>query len=310
MRTDVSFFSNGLALAGHLHTPDVRAGHPLPTVVVIHPWGGVKEQTAGLYARRLTEHGFAALAFDAAHQGASEGEPHFLENPFQRAEDIKSAVSYLSTRKDVDPDRIGVLGISTGGGHALYAAVGDQRVRAVGTVSAACIGSLLRDGLGGGQDPAVFRKLVARAGLLRTDEALGEPALLEHIVPEEVDETTPDHLRQGHEYYRTARGGHLRSENAWVLRSVDQIAQYDSFVGIESLAPRPLLMVAGSAAATAYFSRTAVERAGEPQELFWIDGASHFDLYDKDEYVSLALAKLTSFFGEHLKRASAKGRVA
>ncbi|GHB86016.1 hypothetical protein GCM10010306_096030 [Streptomyces umbrinus] len=310
MRTDVTFVSNGLTLAGHLHTPDARAGHPLPAIVVIHPWGGVKEQTAGLYARRLTEHGFTALAFDAAHQGASEGEPHFLENPFQRAEDIKSAVSYLSPQKDVDPERIGALGISTGGGHAAYAAISDQRIRVVGTVSAACIGSLLRDGLGGGQDPALFRDLVARAGLLRTDEALGEPALLEHIVPEEVDETTPDHLWQGHEYYRTVRGAHLRSENAWVLRSVDQIAQYDSFANIESLAPRPLLMIAGSEAATAHFSRTAVERAGEPMELFWIDGASHFDLYDKDEYVSPALAKLTSFFGEHLSQPPVEGRAA
>ena len=226
MRTDVIFVSDGLTLAGHLHTPDARAGHPLPAIVIIHPWGGVRKQTAGLYARRLTEHGFIALAFDAAHQGASEGEPHFLENPVQRAEDIKSATSYLSTRKDVD------------------------------------IGSLLRDGLGGGQDPAVFRDLVARAGLLRTDEAFGEPTLLEHIVPEEVDETTPDHLRQGHEYYRTARGAHLRSENAWVLRGVDQIALYDSFAGIGSLAPRPLLMIAGSEAATAHFSRTASNGPG------------------------------------------------
>ncbi|WP_342786931.1 alpha/beta hydrolase [Streptomyces cyaneus] len=168
----------------------------------------------------------------------------------------------------------------------------------------------MRDGLGGGQDPAVFRDLVVRAGRLRTEEALGEPALLEHIVPAEVDETTPSPLRQGHEYYRTARGAHPRSENAWVLRSVDQSAQYDSFAGIESLAPRPLLMVAGSEAATACFSRTAVERAEEPKGLFWVDGAPHFDLYDRNAYVSPALAKLTSFFGDHLNQPPAEGRAA
>ncbi|WP_324609121.1 alpha/beta hydrolase [Streptomyces scabiei] len=198
--------------------PDARAGHPLPAIVVIHPWGGVKEQTAGLHARRLTEHGFIALAFEAAHQGASEGEPHFLENPVQRTEDIKSAVSHLGTQQDVGPDRIGALDISTGGSHAVHATISDRRIRAVGTVSAACIGSLLRDGLGGGQDPAVSRDLVARAGLLCTDEALGEPTLLGHIVPEEAVETTPGHLRQGHEHCRTARGAHLRSENACVAR--------------------------------------------------------------------------------------------
>ena len=85
-----------------------------------------------------------------------------------------------------------------------------------------------------------------RAGLPRTDKALGEPSLVEHIVSDEADETTPSHLRQGHEHCRTARGAHLRSENEWVLRSVDQIGRYDSFVGIESLAPRPLVMIAGS----------------------------------------------------------------
>ncbi|WP_327699853.1 alpha/beta hydrolase [Streptomyces sp. NBC_00459] len=149
-----------------------------------------------------------------------------------------------------------------------------------------------------------------RAGLPRTDEALGGPSPVEHIVRGEADETTQGHLRQRHEHCRTARGTNLRTENAWVLRSVDQIGRYDSFAGIESLAPRPLPMIAGSESATFHFSRTAVERAGEPKKLFWIDGASHFDLHDKDEYVSPALAKLTSFFGEHPSRPPVEGRAA
>lgn len=219
MRTDVTFVSNSLTPAGHLHTPDARAGHPLPAIVVIHPWGGVKEQTGGLHARRLTEHGFTALTFEAAHQGASEGEPHFPENPVRRAEDIKSAVSHLGTQQDVDPDRIGALDTPTGGGHAVvYATISDQPIGAVHTVSAACSGSLWRDRLGGGQDPAVYRDPAARAGLLCTDEAPGEPTLVEHIVPEEADETTPDHRRQGHEHCRTAHDALLRSENACVAR--------------------------------------------------------------------------------------------
>ncbi|MDF9811730.1 alpha/beta hydrolase [Streptomyces sp. SPB162] len=181
VRTDVTFVSNGLTPTGHLHTPDFRSGHPLPAIVVIHLWGGVKEQTAGRYARRPAEagSGFAALAFHAAHQGASEGERHFLEHPVQRAEDIKSAVSCLSTRKDVTPDRLGPLGISVSG-HAVYAAMHGLHSRTTAdTTSAACLGSLLRVRLGGGHDPVVFRDPVARAGLLRVAEALGEPTVPE-----------------------------------------------------------------------------------------------------------------------------------
>lgn len=305
MRADVTFPSTGMTPAGHLYTPDARDGAPVPVPAIAHPWGGVKEQTAGLYARRLAALGFAALAFDAAFQGESEGEPRFLEDPFQRAEDVSNAVSYLTTRQDIAPGSIGALGICTGGGHVAYAAAADHRINAVATVSAVDIGSLLRDGLGRTRDPAAFREVVAQAGQLRTEEALGRPARLEHILPEEVDESTPAHVREGHDYYRTSRGGHPRSENAWVLRSVDRIAQYDSFARIDHLASRPLLMIAGTESATAYFSHEAVERAAGPKELFRVEGASHFDLYDKDEFVTVAVAKLTSFYTSHLGRSRA-----
>ncbi|MEY6567607.1 alpha/beta hydrolase [Streptomyces sp. PGLac3x] len=107
-RTTVTFPSNGMTLVGHLHTPEGADGTPRPAVVVGHPTTGVKEQTADLYARRLAERGLTALTFDAAYQGESEGEPRGLENPFQRADDFRHAVSYLTTRDDVDAARIGV----------------------------------------------------------------------------------------------------------------------------------------------------------------------------------------------------------
>ncbi|MDX2548163.1 hypothetical protein ACOT81_42785 [Streptomyces sp. WI04-05B] len=113
----------------------------------------------------------------------------------------------------------------------------------------------------------VFRDPVARAGLLRAAEALGELGLLERVMPEEVDEDAPDRLRQGHECHLTAPGPHLRRENAWVPRGVDRIARSGSFTAVEILVPSPLLMIAGSEATTARAGRTAVESAGIPAGL-------------------------------------------
>ncbi|MCV2457878.1 alpha/beta hydrolase [Streptomyces sp. ICN988] len=303
MKTDVTFPSNDLAVAGILFTPDERIDARLPAIVISHPGGGVKEQSPSVYAERLTREGFAALVFDAAYQGESEGEPRGLENPFQRAEDIKSAVTHLTTRDDIDPDRIGALGICASGGYVPYAAQTDHRVKAVATVSAGDMGSVIREGLGRAQDPAVLTALLDRAAAARTAEARGEAPETVAWIPDDAEylpATGTRQFRETYEFYRTPRGYHPRAVQGWVLRSADQLAQYDSYAMIRLIAPRPLLMIVGSEAETAYFSREAIERAAEPKELFVIDGATHIDLYDRDEHVTAAVAKLTDFFGKHL----------
>lgn len=303
MKTNVTFSSGGLAVAGILFTPDGHAGHRSPAVVVSHPGGGVKEQTASVYAERLARAGVAALVFDAAYQGESAGEPRGLENPFQRAEDVKSAVSFLTTRDDLDPDRIGALGICASGGFVPYAAQTDHRIRAVATVSAVDLGHAFREGLGRTQRPEVLQALLDQAGAARTAEARGEAPWLVPWIPAGEEELPADATRQVREtweYYRTPRGHHPRAVQGWVLRSIDQIAQYDSYAMIGRISPRPLLMIIGSEAESGYVSREAIERAAEPKELFVIDGATHVDLYDKDEYVTPAVARLAAFFGEHM----------
>ncbi|WP_043626802.1 alpha/beta hydrolase [Nonomuraea candida] len=303
MKTNVSFPSAHLTLAGILFTPDDHTGGRLPAVVVSHPGGGVKEQTAGVYAERLARAGFAALVFDAAYQGESEGEPRGLESPFQRAEDVKSAVSHLSTRDDIDPERIGALGICASGGFVPYAAQTDHRVKAVATVSAVDLGQVFREGLGRTQPPQVLQAMLDRAGAARTAEARGEAPPMVPWIPADAEELLEGETRQFREtweYYRTPRGHHPRAAQGWVLRSIDEIAQYDSYAMIHLIAPRPLLMIIGSEAESAYFSREAIEKAAEPKELFVIDGATHVDLYDRDEYVTPAVARLAAFFGEHL----------
>lgn len=293
MKTYVTFLSSGLTLAGILFLPDTPTASRLPAVVVGHPGGGVKEQTASVYAERLAREGFAALVFDAAHQGESEGEPRGLENPFQRAEDIKSAVSFLSTRDEIDPDRIGALGICASGGYVPYAAQTDLRVKAVATVSAGDLGAVMRDGLGRTQDPRALRSMLERAAAARTAEARGEAVHRQEWITDAVDAET-------YEYYRTPRGHHPRAVQPWPVRSLDQIVQYDSYALIHLISPRPLLMIIGSDANTAYLSREAIGKAAEPKELFVIDGGTHISLYDRDEHVTPAVAKLTAFFATHL----------
>ncbi|MCX5096364.1 alpha/beta hydrolase [Streptomyces sp. NBC_00365] len=296
MKTNVAFPSSGLNLAGHVYTPDgTTSGDRLPAVVVGHPATSVKEQAPAVYAPKLAAEGFLVLTFDAAYQGESEGAPHGLENPFQRAEDFRNAVSYLTTRDDVDPERIGVLGICASGGYVPYAAQTDHRMKAVATVSAVDFTGFVRDG-----DPAAFEKLVEQAGHLRTEEAAGKPATLIDALPNAVDDTTPHLVREFFDFYKTPRGRHPRATNRWVLRSIDQLAQYDSYADVHKIAPRPLLMIAGTKAETLPFSQNAVAKAGETAELFLIQGATHVDLYDRDEAVDPAVARLADFFGKHL----------
>ncbi|EFF89138.1 MULTISPECIES: alpha/beta hydrolase [Streptomyces] len=302
MKANVTFPSAGLSLAGILYTPDSHTGAPLPAVVVSHPGGGVKEQTASIYAERLAREGYAALVFDAAYQGESEGTPRGLENPFQRAEDVRAAVTYLTTRDDIDPARIGALGICASGGYVPFAAQTDHRIKAVATVSAVDINSLLVDGLGRTQGPEVLQGLLDQAGALRTAEAKGETPAVLNWAPESPEglEEAPTLYREAQDYYRTPRGGHCNSNNEWPLRSIDHIAQFQPYALIKLISPRPLLMIVGSDSDTAYFSREAIEQANEPKELFVVDGATHVSLYDKDEHVTPAVAKLTDFFGQHL----------
>jgi fermentation-respiration switch protein FrsA (DUF1100 family) len=301
MRTDVSFLSAGITLAGHLYQPQRANG---AAVVVGHPASGVKEQTAATYAARLADAGFVALTFDAAYQGASGGEPRGLEDPAQRTEDLKAAVSYLTTRPDVDPERIGALGICASGGYVIPAAAGDHRIKAVATVSATDIGRQFRVGADGAQDPAVIRGLLDAAAAARTAEAAGGAPRTFDIFPatEEQARAGGEHVFEGWEYYCTDRAAHPRSAKRFTLSSIDRMATFDPFRFIALIAPRPLLMVVGTRAATAWMSQHAFENALEPKRLHWVEGATHVSLYDRD--VPRAAPELVTFFAESLVAAS------
>ncbi|MFI5707914.1 alpha/beta hydrolase [Kribbella sp. NPDC051620] len=298
MRTNVTFDSAGLQLAGHLYLPDNEPATRRPAIVIGHPGTGVKEQAAGLYAERLARAGFITLAFDAAYQGESEGFPRGLEDPGHRVEDFKAAVSFLSVHDQVDPDRIGALGICASGGYVIPAAATDHRIKAVATVSAVDISRQFREGADGRQDPAIIQSMLATASTARTSEAHGESIGDLTLFPESEEEARAGgrHVFEGWEYYRTDRARHPRSAKAMPWSSVDRITQFDAFRFISLIGPRPLLMIAGREAVTSWMTTQAFEQASHPKELLWIDGASHVDLYDKDKYVTPAVAKLTDFY--------------
>ncbi|MEV0999850.1 alpha/beta hydrolase [Nonomuraea sp. NPDC050202] len=306
-KIDVTFPSAGIPLAAHLHLPDAPAEGPRPAIVVGHPGTGVKEQAAGLYARDLAARGFITLAYDAAYQGESGGEPRGLENPAQRVEDIKAAVSFLSGRSEVDPERIGVLGICASGGYALAATAGDRRVRALATVSAVDVARQFRLGADGTQDPAVFLGMLDAAAHARTVAARGEEPPVLTLFPGTVEQAYAlggEHGAEGFEYYRTERGLHPRSAGFLTWDSVDKMAAFDAFAPIPLIGGRPLLMVVGSRAVTSWMSVAAFQRATGPKEICWIDGASHVDLYDRKQYVDVAVERIAGFFGENLGQAA------
>ncbi|VUC24449.1 unnamed protein product [Clonostachys rosea] len=305
--TKVQFKARQLTIAAELHAP--AEGSPDrkgAAVVVSHPMTGVKEQTSSDYARSLSKAGFYALTFDAGFQGESSGEPHGLEDPSQRVEDIKSAVSYLvSLTGKIDPEKIGVLGICASGGYASSAAQSDLRIRAVATVSGACVGALTRNGGIYGhlkENPAAIEGALKGAAQWRNAEATSGVASDAPVMfdsdPSKWNEDSDAFFRGASQYYGTSRGNHPRSTQKVPPHSYDLMITYDSFRFQYLISPRPLLMIAGSEAESLHFSQSAVALAKEPKELLVLPGKNHFDLYDD---LSVSGPKLAEFFGKYLQ---------
>jgi fermentation-respiration switch protein FrsA (DUF1100 family) len=298
----VTFPSRNYKLAGHFYRP--VAGSPDRSgaaVIIAHPWTSIKEQSPANYARILTQGGFTCLTYDAAYQGESEGEPRGLEDPYQRVEDIKCAVTYLTSRKDVDSDTIGVLGICASGGYAAFAAQTDLRIKACATSAAVCVGTMARRGLD--QDTSnmdILKTQLEAAGKDRNSDVGGEKVPIVHLLPEKPEDAPaefPESFRDLMNYYRTPRAFHPRATNTTLSRSWDIMGNFDAFAHNDMISPRPLLMITGTKAATKWYSEDGVKKAKEPKELYVVDGLTHADLYDD---VDEAGAKCVEFFGKSL----------
>lgn len=270
-------------------------GKRYAAIVCVHPGSSCKGQTAGLYAAKLAEHGFIALAFDASFQGESGGEPRYLEDPATRVEDVRCAVDYLVTLPYVDEAKLGVLGVCAGGGYAVNAAMTEHRLKAVGTVVAANIGRLNREG-------DVVKTLEA-IGKQRTAEARGAAPLVTPWIPNSVEEReragiTDVDVVQAVEYYRTPRGQNACAPNKLRFTSVGSVIAFDAFHLVEQLLTQPL-QVPG-AFGSYKDGHELYERATCEKDLFVVDGATHYDLYDQPGPVGTAIAKLVPFYTKHL----------
>lgn len=304
MIQQTTFLNRGVTLSAHLHLPDgFREDAKYPALVGVHPAGGVKEQTIGLYAQRLAAQGFVVVVYDSTYQGASGGEPRLLEDPSMRVEDARCAADFLATLPYVDVERMGVFGVCAGGGYALAVAQTERRFKAVAGVSATPMGEAARTFFGREIPvPELIGSLEAAAHA-RTAQARGGEPVYVPFVPEKFEDITPDTptmLREGYDYYRTPRGQHPNSKGRFLMTSLDKMLAFTTFHLIPSLLTQPLLLIAGSEADTKVYSDQAYALSNGPKELFVIDGATHIALYDIPRYVDQAAPKLAAFFTEHL----------
>lgn len=297
---------NNLTIAGNLFTlSNLSASANAPAIVVGHPMGATKEQSANLYATKLAEQGFVTVSLDLPHWGSSGGEPRNGVAPDEYAEAYSAAVDYLGTQVGpVDRGRIGALGVCGSGGFVISAAKIDSRIRAVATSSMYDMGSVNRDGLQQSQSAEQRRGVVARSSAARWSEAEGGEAEVDGGTPTEITADSPAVSVEFFDFYRTSRGEFTpegmdpnRTTKPTVSSNVKFLNFYP-FNDIDTISPRPLLFVAGDQAHSLYFSEDAYARAAEPKELFLVPRAGHVDLYDRVELIPFD--KFTEFFGANL----------
>ena len=303
-RQKVSFKNRyGITLTGDLYLPKHSVGKILAALAISGPFGAVKEQSSGLYANQMAERGFAALAFDPSYTGESGGEPRNVASPDINTEDFSAAVDFLGLQRNVDRNRIGVIGICGFGGMALNATAIDKRVKAVGTTSMYDMSRVMAKGYYDKLTIEERTKMLEQMGQQRWKDAeKGTAAAGPRNLPEKLTGNEPQFVKEYFDYYRTPRGFHSRSLNsngAWTATNALSFMNMPLLTYIKEISPRPILLIAGENAHSRYFSEDAYKAAAEPKELMIIPGAVHVDLYDRLD--KIPFDKLMSFFTQNLK---------
>ena len=297
--TKVTFPNQLTSMAGILFAPpNVDKTKKYPALAVAHPFGGVKEQTAGTYARKMAEKGYVTLAFDASHQGESGGHPRDTENPTEKMEDIRCAIDYLTTLPIVDENRIGLLGVCAGGSYVLGVAPTEMRARAIASVSLWDLRVTAQEGWpASGYDRA---GVLVEIGKQRTAQARGLTVRRDDGIPRKVPADAPQIIKESYDYYRTPRAQYHTSRSVFIFTDFGRLMDFNYYARIEDIAPRPILFIVGTKAATIFMSKAGYDKAVQPKEWFEIPGATHHSLYDDELQVGEAVAKLEEFFGRSL----------
>ena len=293
----------GITLAADLYKPKGAEGK-LSAIAVSGPFGAVKEQASGLYAQEMATRGLLAIAFDPSFTGESGGQPRRVASPDINTEDFCAAVDYLSCREDVDPDRIGIIGICGFGGMAINAAALDPRIKATAAMTMYDMSRVTREGYFGSTDSKEARDEQRRAWAAQrtADYKAGEYTRAGGVV-DPLPNDAPQFVRDYHDYYKTPRGYHERSGNStdgWNATGTISFMN-QPLLDMACEIDTPVLLVHGEKAHSRYFSEGAYERLrGDNKELVIIPGASHVDLYDNRD--AIPFDKLEAFFGKSLIR--------
>ena len=278
-----------------------------PVVISVHPFGSCKEQTSSaIYGKALAQAGYVVIAFDASFQGESGGVPRYKEDPSQRVEDISHAIDYAVTLPYVDSNRIAGLGVCGGGAYIINAALTEKRLKAVVGITPVNLGRLFREGFSEYNPLGVLGAMAEQ----RTKEARGEVLQVNELLPSspevatELGLTEPD-VFEATDYYKTPRGQTEGGATKMVFSNAQRILSWDAFAFTETLLTQPVMTVIGKniGAFGAYRDGQEVygnATASKDRQLVELEDISHYDLYDKDEPVSLAMARILPFLEKHV----------
>ena len=292
----------GITLVADMYRPKNAEG-PLPALAVSGPFGAVKEQSSGLYAQTMAERGFLTIAFDPSFTGESGGEPRYVASPDINTEDFSAAVDYLTTRPDVDSERIGIIGICGWGGFALNAAAIDTRIKATVAVTMYDMSRVTANGYFDSMDEDARYELRKKLNEQRTVDAKNGSYALAGGVVDPLPEDAPQFVKDYYAYYKTPRGYHprsLNSNNGW------NVTSSLSFINTPLLTysgeiRSAVLLVHGEKAHSRYFSEDAFKKLkGDNKELLIVPGASHVDLYDNVAGV-IPYDKIEKFIRDNMK---------